>query len=588
LDRFVTRSDEAAFTALVRRHGPMVLRLCLRVLQNEPDAEDAFQATFLALGRKAASLRPAESLGGWLYSVAYRIAQKARVAAGRRRKHEGRATDRPVADPLARLTLQEAHDLLDRELARMPEKFRAPLVLCYLEGLARDEAAQQLGWSPSTLKSRLEQARERLRLRLATRGLALSGILVASLFQEGAASAAVPPALLDATVRVTTAAGAISPHVAALSALIDGGIRAMLLTRRTLILAVLLIGCALGAAWGLTASPPAPGEPEGAPAKKPAKVTSYTCQVTRVMETTDGEKTTQTEKVYWAAPGSRRVDTYAGDVLVSVSVTHQDRPGLQIDHLRKTFSRPEPLRVLSPLYYQPARLAALADRADRQLDKRDIKGKSAPGFEVAAQTVDPDAGPGKVRFWIDPDSKLPLRVEVVEEPLLSTLQKASLCVLEDFEWNQPSEKWFALKPPARYKDETPSLPDLARAAEVTKDMTERIVKGLKTFAKHAGGKYPQVEIVYPDVVGKQLLDLYAKAGQERDQEFERAVEGLGAVSRVLLQSTDAKYYGKAVGPDDKDKVLLRWKRDDGRFRVIFGDLRVEDVDEAGLKKLEGK
>src|SRR5262245_59740927 len=197
LERFSTRGDEAAFAALVRRHGPMVFRLCRRVLRNEHDAEDAFQATFLALSRKAGLLRPQQSLAGWLHSVAYRIAQKARVGAARRAKHEGRAAERPAADPLAQITLREAHELLDRELARLPDKFRVPLVLCYLEGLTRDEAAHQLGWSPGTLKSRLEQARERLRRRLSSRGMALSGALVASLFYDEAASAAVPSALLD-------------------------------------------------------------------------------------------------------------------------------------------------------------------------------------------------------------------------------------------------------------------------------------------------------------------------------------------------------------------------------------------------------
>jgi RNA polymerase sigma factor (sigma-70 family) len=204
LERFTARRDEAAFAALVRRHGPMVFRLCRRILRNEHDAEDAFQATFLALSRQADQLRPHESLGGWLYRVAYRTAQKARVAAARRAKHEGRAAERPVADPLTQLTVGEAHDLLDRELARLPDKFRVPLVLCYLEGLTRDEAAHQLGWPPSTFKSRLEQARERLRRRLASRGLALPGALVASLFGGATASAAAPPALPEAIVKAVT------------------------------------------------------------------------------------------------------------------------------------------------------------------------------------------------------------------------------------------------------------------------------------------------------------------------------------------------------------------------------------------------
>src|SRR6059058_4261301 len=116
LERFLNRRDEMAFAALVRRHGPMVLHLSQRILHNQHDAEDAFQATFLVLSRKAASLRPQESLSGWLYCVAYRIAQKLRIDAARRRKYEGRVTIAPVADPLSQITLREAQEVLDHEL----------------------------------------------------------------------------------------------------------------------------------------------------------------------------------------------------------------------------------------------------------------------------------------------------------------------------------------------------------------------------------------------------------------------------------------------------------------------------------------
>jgi RNA polymerase sigma factor (sigma-70 family) len=274
LERFTSRRDEAAFAALVRRHGPMVFRLCRRILHNEHDAEDAFQATFLALSRKAGLLRPRASLGGWLHDVAYRIAQKARIASARRARHEGHAAARQVADPLAQISLAEAHELLDRELARLPDKFRIPLVLCYLEGLTRDEAAQQLGWSSSTLKSRLEQARERLRRRLGSRGLALSGALVASLFYEETASAAVPAALLDATVKAATllaaggtAAAVVPARVASLS---EGGLNAMFRTKLRVIAAVViafgLVGVgAIVLTHRAAADKPAAAQPENSP-----------------------------------------------------------------------------------------------------------------------------------------------------------------------------------------------------------------------------------------------------------------------------------------------------------------------------------
>jgi cobalt-zinc-cadmium efflux system membrane fusion protein len=252
LESFLSRHDETAFEALLSRHGPMVLGLCLRILHNEQDAEDAFQATFLVFSRKAASLRPQKSLAGWLYRVAYRTAQKARLDGALRRKHEGRTAVALGADPLAQLTVQEAHEVLDRELNRLPDKFRVPLVLCYLEGLTRDEAAHRLGWPVSLLKSRLEQARERLRGRLTSRGLTLTGIFVASVFHEGTVSAAVPSILLFSTAKAALAVAgggaAVSLVPSRVVALAEGVVKAMFLTKLKsaalafLVLAVVSLG----------------------------------------------------------------------------------------------------------------------------------------------------------------------------------------------------------------------------------------------------------------------------------------------------------------------------------------------------------
>jgi RNA polymerase sigma factor (sigma-70 family) len=201
VQRFTSGADADAFAALLSRHGPMALRVCRRVLHNLQDAEDAFQATFLVLARKASTLRRQESVGNWLYGVAYRVALNARAAAARRRAHESRTAADTSADPLTEISVREAQALLDEELARLPAKYRAPLVLCCLEGLARDEAARQLGWPAGTLKSRLERGRQLLRGRLTRRGLTLPAAFGAALLGRDLAQAELPAALARTTLQ---------------------------------------------------------------------------------------------------------------------------------------------------------------------------------------------------------------------------------------------------------------------------------------------------------------------------------------------------------------------------------------------------
>jgi RNA polymerase sigma factor (sigma-70 family) len=201
LERFTTGTGEAAelaFAALVERHGPMVLRVCQSVLREPHDAQDAFQATFLVLVRKAGSIRKRDSLSSWLHGVAYRIAACARAATARRLRHERKAAAgavRVVADG----DPEELAPVLYEELDRLPEKYRAPIVLCYLESLTHEQAAQQLRWPVGTVRSRLARGREQLRGRLMRRGLALSvGVLEGALFAE-TTRAALPAALAGVT-----------------------------------------------------------------------------------------------------------------------------------------------------------------------------------------------------------------------------------------------------------------------------------------------------------------------------------------------------------------------------------------------------
>jgi RNA polymerase sigma factor (sigma-70 family) len=267
LERFVRQRDEAAFAALVRRHGAMVLGVCRRVLPHVHDAEDACQATFLVLARKSASIRKKDSLGCWLHGVAYRVASALKRDIARRRSREQPAVgDPPVVLP--DLAWREVRAVLDEELGRLPERFRAPLLLCYLEGKTRDEAAQELGWSLGTLRGRLERGRDLLRARLTRRGLGLSGALLAALLTEQAASAAPAATLVVSTVQaaLSIAAGQV-PGTGVVSARVAGLVnemmRALTMTKvRTATAGFLAIGL-LGLGAGVLFHGAVPAEPPG-------------------------------------------------------------------------------------------------------------------------------------------------------------------------------------------------------------------------------------------------------------------------------------------------------------------------------------
>jgi RNA polymerase sigma factor (sigma-70 family) len=244
LDCFIARRDEAAFEALVRRHGPMVLSVCRRVLQNDADAEDAFQATFLVLVKKAASIRPPSMVGNWLYGVAHTTALKARAMRTKRLVKEREATARTRPEPAAD-TRQQLHALLDQELKALPDKYRTAIVLCDLEGHSIRMAARQLGCPPGTVGTRLARGRRLLSQRLARHGLVLSGSVIATVIAQHAAGAGVSPLLLSSTVRAATqfaagqaaTSGLISANVLALT---KGVLAAMFLTKLKISTAVLL------------------------------------------------------------------------------------------------------------------------------------------------------------------------------------------------------------------------------------------------------------------------------------------------------------------------------------------------------------
>jgi RNA polymerase sigma factor (sigma-70 family) len=270
LDRFLAHHDEAAFAVLVARHGPMVWGVCHRLLADPNDAEDAFQATFLVLVRRARSLGRLGSLAAWLHGVARRVASRVRAGRRRERPLTEEVPAMSAADPLTEAARQELRTLLDEELGRLPEKYRGPVLLCDVEGNTSEEAARQLGYAPGSMSWRLARGRDLLRRGLARRGVALSAGALAAVFGEEA-SATVPAAVATATVRAAVLVTAGMALPAPLAALVDGTARAMGVAwlkwvAATVAIGLLVIGAGVAAQWPRTADTAPPSEEE--PAQK--------------------------------------------------------------------------------------------------------------------------------------------------------------------------------------------------------------------------------------------------------------------------------------------------------------------------------
>jgi RNA polymerase sigma factor (sigma-70 family) len=247
LHDFVSRRAETALAVLVRRHGPMVWGVCRRILRHPHDAEDAFQATFLVLVRKAASIASRDLVANWLYGVAYQTARKARATAARRKERERQLPQLPEAEAAPQDPWQDLQPLLDHELNRLPDKYRTPIVLCDLQGKTRKEAASQLGCPEGTVAGRLARARNLLARRLARRGLPVSGTALAAILAPNAASAGVPIAAVSAAIRAASGfagGGVLSARAVALA---EGVLKSMFLTKLKWAAVVLVLLAALGA-----------------------------------------------------------------------------------------------------------------------------------------------------------------------------------------------------------------------------------------------------------------------------------------------------------------------------------------------------
>jgi RNA polymerase sigma-70 factor (ECF subfamily) len=274
LERFASQREEAAFEALVHRHGPMVWGVCRRIVRNPHDAEDAFQATFLVLARKAHSLADRELVANWLYAVAYKTAVRAEALACRRRAREHQVMEMPEPEPGKDHGTDDLLPLLDRELRGLPEKYRTPILLCDLEGKTHKEAALQLGCPVGTVSGRLSRARAMLAKRLARRGVTLSvGALAAALSRDARAAGA-PPRLLEATVQIGMLSHTGTMAVtASLRGIVKGGVKQMLTTKLGLAtLAILVAGAVAVPLASPVPRPDADGGPSAARAPSAEEV----------------------------------------------------------------------------------------------------------------------------------------------------------------------------------------------------------------------------------------------------------------------------------------------------------------------------
>jgi RNA polymerase sigma factor (sigma-70 family) len=375
LDRFVAGRDQVAFEGLVARHGAMVLGVCRGVLDDPHDVEDAFQATFLVLVRKAAGLRDRDLLAPWLYGVARKVALRARSDASRRKARE-RSGARGGSVATFDVELREIQATVREEVARLPAKERMAVVLCYLEGLTHEEAAVRLGWPVGTVKGRLARARDRLRLRLVRRGITLPAAAMASTL-AGGASAAVPANLIAATVLAATrlaagpmmAAGIASAHAVAL---MEGVIQTMVMTKLKIGAVAFVATCALAVpgvvAWqGGSGDSPAS---KAAPQAKPQPKEAATAKSSSAPDSPDGSRAA------WAALIQQARQAF--QIIDQLKAMGETAP----PDAYSTWSRRLLDAQLGLATSHPEKIAALKEYVERSMKEREeavARSKKIPG-----------------------------------------------------------------------------------------------------------------------------------------------------------------------------------------------------------------
>jgi outer membrane lipoprotein-sorting protein len=295
-------------------------------------------------------------------------------------------------------------------------------------------------------------------------------------------------------------------------------------------------------------------------------------------------------RFYWLSPGSYRFETTAGDNTAFrdlVTIFPVGKPGIEIDQKAKKFVRqPARLGQISQLMLIE-KLGMYSGQADKLLGAKVIAGKTAKGFAIDARKIDPDTYSGRTEIWIDAESNLPvlIRYELSDSGVPATIQMA------DFRWNVDFDsKLFDPVPPAGYTE-------APRPPSSLDDQVRKITDGLKLYARYSKGHYPRVKMLYGDVTRDEFVKLSGApypprkpedSADPRLKEVYDATWGFATINSILRENADAAYHGKTVGPGDKDKVLFRWKLDDGTYAVIYGDLRSETVPPARLRDLEAR
>jgi hypothetical protein len=300
------------------------------------------------------------------------------------------------------------------------------------------------------------------------------------------------------------------------------------------------------------------------------------------------------QTMYWLAPGSFRMDVKGGEF--TAGMNHTDvfsagSPGIHIEHDSKKFQHMPARRGPVPPFLMLDKLGTFSGKADRDLGAKEINGRKAWGFEIDGKKIDSDSFPGPVEIWLDTQSNLPV---LLSYEMKSPAGPAMMLKMEDFHWNiELDRKLFSVEPPAGYTEEKRSEAEFPKTEKVVQEIT----LALRTYAELCGGRYPNVTRMFAEPVRDEM---YKAAGiaypgtpeqMLHDKQYRRvfdAGQGFAVFNRVFRYNPDVAYYGKTVGPNDKDKVLLRWKLDDGRYQVIFGDLRNEIVTAERLRDLEGK